>query len=501
MLIAQVLLPAKAPPPTPPPEYRRRGVNPLPPPPEYRRRGSLEATRADPQLTFRGILQSACWRYDDPAKLRNLQHRLRASSAEGTTMGTTQTEALDRHEPHAPATDAELIQDDLSCIGCAYNLHGLPVDRPCPECGKPAMISVRAHCEGLHSIPWSLRLVGILFLLVGVISLADLVATIGTARLRFDPAVIGIFVGVGLLKLSRVWRVVALITLSIVLVFLVLMARVILRYGGIDTMQWGNEVWAIGTPAVFLFGLAAVALLILWQFRVLLRRDVRMLFKLGLKRYGCPAGLPDVPREAMLLLALSLSVVWGILAREQTPQAGVAQVTTVGAWSSRERGPRSPHSRATHAGGSHRMSTSIDILGQWLIVYGTTTIVVAGDKNTTVGASRSDQRVSFTIEGLPATSKSVQLQGQDDALVLVLPDGRYKTVRLTAEQAHRLQGDLISDPTDFIKGLRTSRAIDQREVADLLEGYANPLPLKDQFQPAESQPGAEWPQWPEQVVP
>ena len=35
------------------------------------------------------------------------------------------------------------IREDHACVGCGYNLRGLPFDHRCPECGKPCAESVR----------------------------------------------------------------------------------------------------------------------------------------------------------------------------------------------------------------------------------------------------------------------------------------------------------------------------------------------------------------------
>ncbi len=50
-----------------------------------------------------------------------------------------------------PVAAPGLVDHDLSCIGCDYNLRTIPHDATCPECGKPVIETL--HAQGLAQSP------------------------------------------------------------------------------------------------------------------------------------------------------------------------------------------------------------------------------------------------------------------------------------------------------------------------------------------------------------
>src|SRR3954471_13836356 len=44
-------------------------------------------------------------------------------------------------------THAAIIQSDMECSGCRYDLRGMPADGRCPECGQAIAITLLATLE------------------------------------------------------------------------------------------------------------------------------------------------------------------------------------------------------------------------------------------------------------------------------------------------------------------------------------------------------------------
>ena len=65
-----------------------------------------------------------------------------------------------------------VVADHVPCIQCGYDLHGLPDDRPCPECATPVERSRAAATEPIAPRPWivDVRLGLVLLMLAGPVS-------------------------------------------------------------------------------------------------------------------------------------------------------------------------------------------------------------------------------------------------------------------------------------------------------------------------------------------
>jgi hypothetical protein len=99
------------------------------------------------------------------------------------------------------------------CIGCEYDLRGLPDEGQCPECGSSIAESRRAF-EGDIRIPRALKAVSFLFILVGSLSLVWFVPHLVARQFEVPLGVCGIPIGFGLLRLSNRWRIAALVVLA-----------------------------------------------------------------------------------------------------------------------------------------------------------------------------------------------------------------------------------------------------------------------------------------------
>ena len=117
------------------------------------------------------------------------------------------------------------------------------------------------------------RIVAILFLVAGVTTVVRLIQT---RMLELTPGLLGIPTGIGLLRWSNGWRLVAVVTLWIAVAVSVLAGAYWLFRGNISiSSPWGSSPAVVATVA--LLGLA----LTLWQLRVLTRPGVRRSFELG----------------------------------------------------------------------------------------------------------------------------------------------------------------------------------------------------------------------------
>jgi hypothetical protein len=117
------------------------------------------------------------------------------------------------------------------------------------------------------------RIVAVLFLIVGVASVVELVRT---RDLGLIGGLLPLFIGIGLLRYSNVWRIVALVTLWIALAgFLVTGAAALTGKDVVVVTSLGSSPVLLG--ALLLASLALIG----WQIRVLTRADVRRSFELG----------------------------------------------------------------------------------------------------------------------------------------------------------------------------------------------------------------------------
>ena len=134
--------------------------------------------------------------------------------------------------------------------------------------------------EQHQSAPLSLKIVAALFILGGISSIIDVIVDLTRGTLPLNFGVLGLFVGIGLLRFSRAWRTCALVFLWIALIGLPLVALVFLFLAGSVnyTIFWQK----IG-PGSRPIAVALAALLFavtVWQYRVLTRPDTRKLFGL-----------------------------------------------------------------------------------------------------------------------------------------------------------------------------------------------------------------------------
>jgi hypothetical protein len=130
------------------------------------------------------------------------------------------------------------------------------------------------------TIPTSLKVVAFLFILSGIFSLIEILVALTQSRLSINLGVLALFIGPGLLRLSRGWRTCALVFLWIAMIGIPIIAILFMAASGpLDFSLFGQKVG--DTPK----GLSVVLLALMfalevWQYWVLTRPDVRRLFGL-----------------------------------------------------------------------------------------------------------------------------------------------------------------------------------------------------------------------------
>ena len=129
-------------------------------------------------------------------------------------------------------------------------------------------------------IPTSLKVVAFLFILGGVCALIEVLVSLLHAHVSINFGVLGLFIGPGLLRLSRGWRTCALVFLWLAMIGIPIAAVLFLTASGsVDFTLFGQK--AGNAPRELGLVIAALAfVLAVWEYRVLTRPDVRRLFGL-----------------------------------------------------------------------------------------------------------------------------------------------------------------------------------------------------------------------------
>ena len=126
----------------------------------------------------------------------------------------------------------------------------------------------------------SLTIVAILFILGGISAAIEIIVSLVHSHVNLNFGVLGIFIGRGLLKLSRGWRTCALVFTWIALIGIPLIALLFISARGqLDFKVLGQTVGHTSKGfGLLVAGIASAVAL--WQYRVLTRPDVNELFQI-----------------------------------------------------------------------------------------------------------------------------------------------------------------------------------------------------------------------------
>lgn len=125
--------------------------------------------------------------------------------------------------------------------------------------------------------PTALTVVAWIFIISGILAGVGMIIDLFQGRFTISLGVLGIFIGRGLLRWSRGWRTCALVFLWLGFILLPIIALMALSGVRANVTFFGVQKGTL-PGAVMLIPCAAFFLLLLWQYRVLTRPDIRARF-------------------------------------------------------------------------------------------------------------------------------------------------------------------------------------------------------------------------------
>jgi len=133
--------------------------------------------------------------------------------------------------------------------------------------------------EKQQSVPLSLKIVAALFVLGGISSIIEVIMSLTQGTLNLNFGVLGLFIGIGLLRLSRLWRTCALVFLWITMIGIPIIAIIFMTASGpLDFTLFGQKVGQAPKGLGIVLAVVVFALAV-WQYWVLTRPEVRRLFR------------------------------------------------------------------------------------------------------------------------------------------------------------------------------------------------------------------------------
>lgn len=126
--------------------------------------------------------------------------------------------------------------------------------------------------------PRVLRVVAGLFVFSGVCAVIEVVVSLFHSHLNLNLGVLALWIGPGLLRHSRTWRTWALVVLWFGLIGLPFFCLFALGRSTIDFKFFGVPAGQIPAEIGLAFAIPML-LLIVWQYRVLTRPDIKALFE------------------------------------------------------------------------------------------------------------------------------------------------------------------------------------------------------------------------------
>jgi hypothetical protein len=160
--------------------------------------------------------------------------------------------------------EGKISQDEYEQLLSAMSKH--------PSGNLPLSVPERPN------IPAPLKIVAWLFIIGGIFACIDIVTSLRKGHVNLNLAIIGIFIGFGLLKLHRGWRTCALVFLWIFFIGIPIISMFYLTQpsSGFYIHIFGQPLPR--NPIIILLIDIIIFLLLLWMYRVLIRPEIRSLF-------------------------------------------------------------------------------------------------------------------------------------------------------------------------------------------------------------------------------
>ena len=128
-------------------------------------------------------------------------------------------------------------------------------------------------------IPTALKIVAWLFIATGILSILQILYLFTQHQLHIDTGVLGVLIGPGLLRWSRGWRTCALVFLWFGMILCPILMFMTLSANSMNLNIFGINFGPAPTAVDFFVGILMFALVI-WEYRVLVREDIRGRFGL-----------------------------------------------------------------------------------------------------------------------------------------------------------------------------------------------------------------------------
>jgi hypothetical protein len=172
------------------------------------------------------------------------------------------------------------------------------------------------ECDA-KGIPTSLKVVAWLFILSGIWAAWGVITALANGNLSINFGVLNFFIGFGLLRLSRVWRIWALIFTWFELICLPLFGLALASGAGTitGTLFEEGQISATSARLAVLMITVAFFLVAIWQYRILTRSDVRLLFLCGLEKRPATNTLEIVGLIAFVVLGFLAMANHGLTSR------------------------------------------------------------------------------------------------------------------------------------------------------------------------------------------
>jgi hypothetical protein len=134
--------------------------------------------------------------------------------------------------------------------------------------------------ETQKQTPVALKVVAVLFISSGVWTVLEILVSLARNTINFNLGVLGIFIGLGLLRFRRGWRTCALVYIWLAFILIAVFSLMVLGGGHPEPFYlklFGQNI-GYASPTFALFVAAVLFALVVWQYRVLTRPDVVKLF-------------------------------------------------------------------------------------------------------------------------------------------------------------------------------------------------------------------------------